>query len=297
MMKDMKSHVSNPRILVIAAAVLLSAALTIVPLAAQSAESKPPPKDPPPEAKHTASGLASLVLVAGTGDYHPDPNDQVIAHFILRTPDGNVVQSSYDAGKPAQFDLQTVFPGWREGLQLMVSGEKRRLWIPAHLAPTNPQGGPSGAVIIDVEVLGILKVPNLEAEYRKPPADAERTASGAFTKVLQKGQGDRRPVPGESVLTMYTGWDTQGRVFNSSVQRGRATMFLVDRVMPTFSECLQSMVVGEKRMCWVPGNLVAGQWPDAPPGMLIFEIELMQIFEANKVTVEQKKPEGGSSQP
>ncbi|MCP4657572.1 MAG: peptidylprolyl isomerase [bacterium] len=295
-MKDLNSHLSSPKTLMVAGALLLSAALTVVSLAAQPTEPTPP-KDPPPEAKRTASGLASLVLVEGTGEYHPDPNDQVVAHFILRTAEGNVVQSSYDAEKPAQFDLQTVFPGWREGLQLMVSGEKRRLWIPAHLAPKDPKGGPSGAVIIDVEVMGILKVPNLRADFQKPPADAERTESGAFTKVLQKGEGDHHPIPGESVLTMFSGWDTRGRMFSSSVQRGRATMFLVDRVMPAFSECLQRMVVGEKRMCWVPGNVAAGQWPDAPPGMLIFEIELMQVFEENKVTVEQQKPGGASPQP
>ncbi len=296
MMKDTVSHFSSPKILTVTAVLLLSAALTVVPLAAQAADPTPP-KDPPPEAERTESGLASLVLTEGTGEYHPDPNDQVVAHFILRNADGNVIQTSYEAEKPAQFDLQKVFPGWREGLQLMVSGEKRRLWIPAHLAPKDPKGGPAGAVIIDVEVMGILKVPNLRADFRKPPADAERTESGAFTKVLQKAEGDRHPVPGESVLTMFTGWDTRARVFGSSVQRGRATMFLVDRVMPPFAECLQRMVVGEKRMCWVPGNLVNGQWPDAPPGMLIFEIELLQVFEANKVTVDQQKPEGGTPQP
>jgi len=308
-MSDSNSYFSNGKILAIAAGLLLSAALTLVPLVAQSgdpasgepvsaaATSEPPPKEPPPEAERTSSGLASMVLSPGGGTYHPDPNDQVVAHFVIWTPAGGKVQSSYDLGKPGQFDLQQVFPGWREGLQLMVSGEKRRLWIPPHLAPKSPQGGPPGAVIIDVEIMGILKIPNLHADFRQPPADAERTDHGAFTKILQAGQGDKNPAADESVVVVFTGWDPSGRVFSSSIQRGRPTMFILDRVMPAFSDCVQRMVIGEERMCWVPGHVAAGQWPEAPDGMLIFEVKLMQIFEAGLVQVEKQKPDGSSPQP
>ena len=61
-------------------------------------------------------------------------------------------------GRPATFPLNRVIPGWTEGLQLMVQGEKTRFWIPATLAygvkPARP-GAPAGMLVFDVELLGI----------------------------------------------------------------------------------------------------------------------------------------------
>jgi peptidylprolyl isomerase len=51
-----------------------------------------------------------------------------------------------------------VIPGWTEGVQLMVGGEKRRFWIPANLAygSNPPPGAPAGMLVFDVELLDIL---------------------------------------------------------------------------------------------------------------------------------------------
>jgi FKBP-type peptidyl-prolyl cis-trans isomerase len=60
-------------------------------------------------------------------------------------------------GEPVTFPLGQVIPGWTEGLQLMVEGEKRRFWIPAELAyGTNPPpGAPAGMLVFDVELIAI----------------------------------------------------------------------------------------------------------------------------------------------
>ena len=52
-----------------------------------------------------------------------------------------------------------MIPGWTEGVQLMVEGEKRRLWIPAKLAygENPPPGAPAGTLVFDVELLEIVK--------------------------------------------------------------------------------------------------------------------------------------------
>jgi peptidylprolyl isomerase len=121
---------------------------------------KPPevPKDvaaPPADAKKTASGLAYRVLTKGTGKDHPGPTSRVKVHYSGWTKDGKMFDSSVTRGEPTSFGLNQVIPGWTEGLQLMVKGEKARFWIPGKLAygdEPKPHG-PYGQLTFDVELL------------------------------------------------------------------------------------------------------------------------------------------------
>jgi peptidylprolyl isomerase len=58
-------------------------------------------------------------------------------------------------GEPSTFGVDRVIPGWTEGLQLMVEGEKRRFWIPGRLAYEGAPGKPQGTLVFDVELLKI----------------------------------------------------------------------------------------------------------------------------------------------
>ncbi len=60
--------------------------------------------------------------------------------------------SSVTRGQPATFPLNRVIPGWTEGVQLMVIGEKRRFWIPEELAYGGRPGAPQGMLVFDVEL-------------------------------------------------------------------------------------------------------------------------------------------------
>ena len=106
----------------------------------------------------TSSGLQYLVLEQGSGAVHPGARDQVKVHYHGTLIDGTVFDSSVERGQPIDFGLHQVIPGWTEGLQLMVVGEKARLFIPADLAYGNRAMGSIGAgstLIFDVELLGI----------------------------------------------------------------------------------------------------------------------------------------------
>ena len=108
--------------------------------------------------KVTDSGLQYLVLREGTGSQHPAGSDRVKVHYHGTLIDGTVFDSSVDRGQPLEFSLNQVIKGWTEGLQLMVVGEKTRLFIPSHLAYGNRQTGAIGAgstLVFDVELLGI----------------------------------------------------------------------------------------------------------------------------------------------
>lgn len=110
---------------------------------------------PPADAEKTESGLASKVLKAGDGEAHPTATSVVTVHYTGWTTDGERFDSSVARGEPTSFPLNQVIAGWTEGLQLMVVGEKRRLWIPEELAYKGMAGRPAGMLVFDVELLEI----------------------------------------------------------------------------------------------------------------------------------------------
>jgi len=108
--------------------------------------------------KTTESGLQYKVLTAGSGEIHPTASDSVKVHYHGTLTDGTVFDSSVARGQPISFGLNQVIKGWTEGLQLMVVGEKTRLFIPSDLGYGNRASGPIPAgstLIFDVELLGI----------------------------------------------------------------------------------------------------------------------------------------------
>jgi len=86
---------------------------------------------------------------------HPSATSTVTAHYSGWTTDGRLFDSSLPRGKPSKFGLNRVIEGWTEGLQLMVVGEKTRLWIPEELAYQGRPGKPAGMLVFDVELLAI----------------------------------------------------------------------------------------------------------------------------------------------
>jgi peptidylprolyl isomerase len=247
----------------------------------------PAPADldkPPVSAKKTASGLVTNVLTAGKGKEHPGPDDKVLVNYSGWTKDGKMFDSSIPRRAPANFGVSQVIKGWTEGLQLMVAGEKRRMWIPAKLAyGERPMpGAPQGDLVFDVELLEITKAPpapKTPTDVKAPPGTAKKTASGLAYRVLQKGTGKDHPAATSRVTVHYTGWTTDGKMFDSSVTRGEPTTFGLNQVIKGWTEGVQLMVVGEKTRFWIPAELAYGTnpRPGAPQGMLVFDIELLNI--------------------
>jgi FKBP-type peptidyl-prolyl cis-trans isomerase len=248
----------------------------------------PAPPDvaaPPADATKTNSGLASKVLTAGTGKGHPGASDTVKVHYTGWTKDGAMFDSSVTRGEPISFPLNGVIPGWTEGLQLMVSGEKRRLWIPAALAyGDHPrQGAPAGDLVFDVELLEVTpapKPPSVPVDVKAPPATAKKTPSGLAFRVLAPGTGTDHPTAASNVVVHYSGWTTDGKMFDSSVVRGQPARFGLGNVIKGWTEGVQLMTKGEKARFWIPGALAYGDKPNrpgAPSGMLVFDIELIDF--------------------
>jgi FKBP-type peptidyl-prolyl cis-trans isomerase len=109
-----------------------------------------------------------------------------------------------------------------------------------------------------------------------PPADAETTVSGLTSRVLVEGAGTEHPVATSTVTVHYTGWTTEGEMFDSSVQRGNKATFPLNQVIKGWTEGLQLMVVGEKRRFWIPADLAYGE-SGRVPGRLVFDVELFDF--------------------
>jgi FKBP-type peptidyl-prolyl cis-trans isomerase len=110
-----------------------------------------------------------------------------------------------------------------------------------------------------------------------PPPDAQRTPTNLASKVLTPGKGSRHPGPRSRVTVHYTGWTTDGKMFDSSVQRGTPATFGLDQVIDGWTEGVQLMVEGEKRRFWIPEALAYQGAAGAPRGMLVFDVELIKI--------------------
>jgi len=98
----------------------------------------------------TASGLQYEIVEEGTGEVHPNSNSKVTVHYHGTLIDGSVFDSSVERGDAIIFKVKQVIKGWQEGLQLMVAGQKIRLYIPHNLAYGKRGLGkvPPGSVLI-----------------------------------------------------------------------------------------------------------------------------------------------------
>lgn len=268
------------RLLSLAAALIVSSAVLNAQLPAHIKPIPAPPdvKAPPADASRTDSGLAFKVLAPGTGEARPGAEDFVTVHYTGWTTDGKMFDSSHARNAPSTFPVARVVKGWGEGVMLMVTGEKRRLWIPEELAYGGQDGRPRGMLVFDVELLEIVPSPTVPPpDVAAPPADAKRTPSGLAYKVMKPGTGTDRPGRNSRVTVHYSGWTTDGKLFDSSLMRGAPASFGLDQVIPGWTEGLQLMVVGEKTRFWIPESIAYKGQQGSPRGMLVFDVELINF--------------------
>lgn len=104
------------------------------------------------------SGLQYKVIKEGDGQT-PKETDTVTVNYRGTLLDGTEFDSSYKRNEPATFPVKGVIPGWQEALQLMKTGSKWQLFVPAGLAYAERGAGnvigPNTTLIFEVELLSI----------------------------------------------------------------------------------------------------------------------------------------------
>lgn len=241
----------------------------------------PTPADvaaPPAGAKKLANGISVLPVTGGAGDAAHN-YDNVTFHVTGWDANGKMLESSR-ASRPASGPLFRESAGFEAVLVGARKGDKVRAWIPVNMVRKNPDAPTEGLLCYEFEVLEIKpgkQPPPVPASVAAAPKDAQKTAKGVLYKVLKKGSGTAKPTAADTVEVHYTGWTTDGRMFDSSVVRGEPTQFPLGGVIPGWTDGLQVMSVGEKTLFWIPEELAYKGKPGRPQGMLVFEVELLKI--------------------
>ncbi|NLU29966.1 FKBP-type peptidyl-prolyl cis-trans isomerase [Petrimonas sulfuriphila] len=131
------------------------------------------------------------------------------------------------------------------------------------------------------EMLGEnLRIGRKFLEENKKKDGVITLASGLQYEILKEGSGPK-PKATEKVKCHYHGTLINGKVFDSSVERGQPAVFGVNQVIKGWVEALQLMSVGSKWRLYIPSELAYGSQGAGssiePNSTLIFDVELLGI--------------------
>lgn len=248
---------------------------------------------PPANARALKLGIKTVEVRPGTGKEPIGNFDSVTYVFTAWDGEGRMLDSLETFGKhPTTAAVYKEPPGIAEMLMSMTVGERARFWVDAaQMTQGNtrpPAGLDKGPVCVEVEVSQVTKSPRTPpmapADVAKPPADAKKTAKGVFYRVLAAGPGKdpRHPKPTDTVKVEYTGWTTDGKMFDSSYLRAEPSMFNLRSVVAGWTDGMEQMTAGDRMRFWIPKELAYRGAPGKPEGMLVFDIELIGIEGGSK---------------
>lgn len=232
----------------------------------------------------SVSGLSYVLTELGSGE-SVDSGDVVTVHYTGFLTDSTKFDSSKDRSKPFTFKVGSgqVIEGWDEGLSYLNVGDKATLNIPSALGygeraqaaiPANSD------LIFDIEV---LERKEGAKPYKVEGLDTIVLASGLKMIMLNSFPGNPQPVTGNLVSVDYSGYLTDGKLFDSSVDRGDPIKFPVGngRVIRGWDEAILLLHKGEKARLIIPSDLGYGSKGAGnvipPNATLIFDVELIDI--------------------
>jgi peptidylprolyl isomerase len=240
-----------------------------------------------PQTVKTASGLEYTIKEKGNGK-KPLVGDKVVVHYTGRLTNDTVFDSSVNKGKPFTFKLGVgqVIKGWDEAFQLLQVGDKATIKFGYELGYGERGAGaipPKATLIFDVELLDVIEAPR---QWVATGKDTVKLAGGV-KYLLIKGNKTGEQVVGDAKVTLhYSGFFTDGKPFDSSVERGQPFSVKLGKamVLKSLEDVLVHLRKGEKAKVFIPYDLAygeAGHPPIIPPKSdLIFDIEVLDVMPA-----------------
>ncbi len=232
----------------------------------------------------TESGLKYKIIQNGTGQ-RAKAGDNVLVHYTGKLTNDTIFDSSVKRGQPFKFKLGAgqVIKGWDEGIALLNIGDKAVLTIPSELGYGERGAGtipPNATLIFEVELISIIEPPK---PFEVKGKDTLSTHSGLKYIMVNTNEQGPKAEKGKTVSVHYTGYFEDGKIFDSSVERGEPIAFPlgVGRVIPGWDEGISLLRVGEKARLIIPYQLAYGEqgYPGAipPKATLIFDVELVKV--------------------
>jgi|HubBroStandDraft_6_1064221.scaffolds.fasta_scaffold27026_3 FKBP-type peptidyl-prolyl cis-trans isomerase len=239
---------------------------------------------PPANAQTTPKGTKYEILKPATGTTKAKSYDTLTYNYTAWDSTGRMYETTEMKKKPAKLQPYKQSATMEDMLTQLTAGERVRFWSTADKMAMSGRplpGMPTGPVVYEIELITIepgVEPPPVPPDVAKPPADAKKTDKGVFYKVLKAGPaGGAHPKPTETVKVNYTGWTTDGRMFDSSVIRKEPAEFSLQGVIAGWTDGIPQMILGDKFRFWIPEELAYKGQPGRPQGMLVFDVELLEI--------------------
>lgn len=198
--------------------------------------------------------------------------DGVSLRYAIWGAEGKLMDCTAKSGRKLGGTCDSLqWPFLAEIVKPMKVGGVVRIEVPKKVLP---QAGAD--TVWEIEVLGTTELP----KFRAPATDkVVTTDSGLKYEAIEQGEGVA-PKATQTVVAHYTGWLTDGTMFDSSHARGETASFPLNRVIPGWTEGLQLMKPGGKFLFQIPPELGYGarQSGKIPPNStLIFLVELVAV--------------------
>jgi peptidylprolyl isomerase len=254
------------------------------------------PWDPKAKGVQTLdSGVQYIVITKGDGKGpFPAELDQVEVNYDGRlAANGEKFDSSYDRGETATFPLNSVIPGWTEGLQKMQPGDEFMFFIPSAMGYGERGAGdriPANSdLMFRVALINVIPAtlsdPEAWAKVTPWPTDSAevvRTAAGLEYIPVKSSDSDVPPLTDRDyAFVHFEGRLDDGTVIGSTFADQQPARFPVADLVPGWAETLKLMKPGDRWMVRMPASLMYADEGDGliPPGAAVtFEIVLEDVI-------------------
>lgn len=242
---------------------------------------------PPASAVALPSGTKYAVVRPGTGKVKARQFDTVTFDYTAWDSEGRMIDTTELRKRTVTAPPYKQSAAMSEMLTALTAGERARFWVDSEKMMNDGKplaGVKPGLLCYELDVQKIVKAehepPPSPPDVAKPPDGVKRSPKGVFYRVLRAGSGKdpRHPAANDSVKVHYTGWTTDGRMFDSSVLRGEPATFNLQGVVAGWTDGIPMMTVGERVRFWIPEELAYKGAPGKPAGMLVFDVELLEIM-------------------
>lgn len=237
-----------------------------------------------PDTVQMESGLKYVITKKGEGR-KVQAGDMVRVHYTGKFLSDTVFDSSIKRNQPIALTVGKgqVIRGWDEGLKQLAQGDEAVLIIPPSLAYGERQVGPippNSTLKFEVVIVDVIEVKKAEP-FDVAGKDTLSLSSGLKIITVLEGNG-ARPAFTRKVSVHYTGYFLDGKVFDSSVERGQAFTFEVGtgKVIKGWDEGIMRIRKGGKARLIIPSHLAYGErltGPIPPNSTLVFDVELIDI--------------------
>lgn len=232
-----------------------------------------------------SQGMEYTILAQGNGPAVKNGDRVAMLYTGKLTNDTIFDATSRRGNTPFKFKVgsRQVIAGWDSIISKLHGGDKVLMRIPPQYgygARANGAIPANSTLIFEAEVLEIIAAP---AQWSAKGKDTITTASGLKIVFFEKYPDKPLPSVGQSVTVHYSGFNTDGSMFDSSVERGQPFSFMLGKgqVIKGWDEGIGMLHVGEKAKLIIPYNLAYGEngRPPiiAPKATLIFDVELISV--------------------